>query len=120
MSAFSVSLAAITAISVSPNSMTTTISTERRYRPSCDSQGSSASVASVVIEAAEHRGGEAQHQRLLRLPFLGHRIAVERGRSGAARAGNLDEDGRDAAGEVIGAVKRDHERQCLLHRRGER
>ena len=49
ISAFSVSFPAITAISVRPKSITTTISTERRYRPICDSHGSSAIVASVVI-----------------------------------------------------------------------
>ena len=49
ISPFSMSFAAITAIRVRPKSMTTTISTERRYRPSWDSQGSAAIVASVVI-----------------------------------------------------------------------
>ncbi len=49
ISPFSMSFAAITAMRVRPKSMTTTISTERRYSPSCDSHGSSASVARVVI-----------------------------------------------------------------------
>ena len=59
ISPFSGPCAAITAISVRPKSITTTISTERRYSPIWESHGSSAMVASVVIrppntEAVKH------------------------------------------------------------------
>ena len=49
MRPFSTSLAAMTAMRVSPNSITTTISTERKYSPTLDSHGSSAIVVRVVI-----------------------------------------------------------------------
>ena len=96
--------------------MTTTISTERRYRPICDSHGSSASVASVVMSPPNTEAVKRQHDRLLRLALLRHRVAVERGRRRAARAGNLDQDRRDAAGQVVRAVQRDHEGERLLDR----
>jgi hypothetical protein len=67
-------------------------------------------------QPAEHGGSEAEHQRLLRLALLRHRVAVERSGRRAARAGDLHQDRRDAAGEVVRAIEGDHERHCLLHR----
>ena len=73
-------------------------------------------------ESAEGRGREAQDERLLRLPFAGHRIAVEGGRGGAAFARHVEQDGRYAAAELRRAVERDHERHPRLdaHVQGER
>ena len=58
---------------------------------------------------AEGRGRKAADQRLLRLPLLGHRVAVERGRDRAAFARHVEQDGGDAAAELRGAIERDHQ-----------
>jgi hypothetical protein len=71
-------------------------------------------------EPAEHRRGKGQHDGLLRLALLRHRVAVERGGGGAARARDLDQDRRHAAGEVVRAVQRHHEGERVVHRDAER
>ena len=66
-------------------------------------------------QPAEHRSGEAQHQRLLRLALLCHGIAVDGRRGSAAGAGDLDQDRRYATREMGRAVQRDHERKCGVY-----
>ena len=73
-------------------------------------------------EPAHGRRDEAEDERLLPFALQRHRIAVERGRRGAAVAGHVDQDRRDAAAEMRGGVDRRHEgqRHVELHGQGER
>lgn len=59
-------------------------------------------------------GNEAHHQGLLRPPLDGHGMAVQRGGGGAAGSGDFHQNRRNAAAQVRGRIKRNHENQRQL------